>query len=52
MLRAHLVGALLDGGAQLSDLLLIHIRKIPDVLIEVSQLASSPGDLNVLGVAF
>jgi hypothetical protein len=52
VLRAHLVGALLDGRAQLGHLLLIHIRKAPDVLIEVSQLAGGSGDLNVLGAAF
>jgi len=48
VLGTNLVGALLDGRAQLSDLLFIHIRKAPDVLIEISQLAGSSGDLNVL----
>jgi len=52
VLRANLVGALLDRRAQLRHLLLIHIRKAPDVLIEVSQLARGSGDLNVLRVAF
>jgi hypothetical protein len=51
VLRANLVGALLDGRAQLGHLLLIHIREAPDVLIEVSQLAGGSGDLNVLGAA-
>jgi hypothetical protein len=36
----------------LGHLLLIHIRKAPDVLIEVSQLAGGSGNLNVLGAAF
>ena len=48
VLGANLVGALLDGRAQLSHLLFIHIWNIPDVLIEVSQLAGRSGDLNVL----
>jgi hypothetical protein len=48
VLRANLVSALLDGRAQLSHLLLINVRRVPYLLIEVGQLASSSGDLNIL----
>ena len=40
--------SLLNRRAKLRNLLLIHVRSVPHLLIEVSQLAGRSGDLNVL----
>src|SRR5262249_15681133 len=51
MLRPDLVGPLFDRCPQLGCLLLVDVREVAYLLIEIRELASRPGDLDVFWMA-